>query len=100
MFDEIVVRRMLPGLILKTPIARRLSACSGGLEKTPLPEAQQLRPVLPLQICREGHRRDVPALARSCPDAHGTGERIVKLLGRLLAGTHQAFIIFGYAGFR
>src|SRR4029077_13299868 len=95
MFDEIVVGRVLPGFILETSIARRRR--SGRFGKTRLPEPQELQPVLPLPICSEGYWRDALALAAFVPDAHGTGERIVELLGCLLAGTHQALEIFRHA---
>src|SRR3974390_1902946 len=101
MFDEIVVRRMLPCLILESPVASgRLTACSGWDRKYTLPEAHDLRPVLLLQLCCDGVRRFVLALGRLAAHAHGTGERVVKWLGCLLAGSHQACVIFGYAGFR
>src|SRR6516165_10403684 len=101
MFDEIVIGRVLPGLILESPVASgRLTACSGCDRKYTLPEAHDLRPTLLLQLCCDGVWRFVRALGRPGVHAHGACERIIKLLGCLLAGSHQAFIIFGYAGLR
>src|SRR6516165_4748805 len=101
MFDEIVIGRVLPGLILESPVASgRLTACSGCDRKYTLPEAHDLRPILLLQLCCDGVWRFALALSGLGAHAHGAGERIIKLLGRLLAGSHQALIIFGYAGCR
>src|SRR6516164_9807330 len=100
MLEEIVIGRVMPGLILEPPIAGRLSPGCGLDRKCTLPESHDLRPILLLQLCCDGVWRFALALSGLGAHAHGAGERIIKLLGRLLAGSHQALIIFGYAGCR
>src|SRR5690349_437877 len=87
---------MAPGVVLETAVAapsvhRRIRF---SIEEA-APEIHDRPPKLPLQIYRSGKWRLFFPFDGLALNAHGGGERIVELPGRLLAGLHQAFEIGG-----